>query len=134
MKRSLALSALSREHHTALVWAKRAQHVSDHDLNAFMAKLVAIFEHELEPHFQIEENGLLVALEQQGEHALVERTLAEHRVLRAGIERIEAGDSDALALFGVALAAHVRFEERVLFPAAEERLSPDLLTAISRTQ
>lgn len=132
MKRSLALSALSREHHTALVWAKRAQGVSDPDSNVFMAKLVTIFEHELEPHFRLEETGLLAALDQQGEYALVERTLAEHRALRAGIGRIKAGDPDALIPFGVALAAHVRFEERELFPVAEERLSPDFLMAIGR--
>ncbi len=133
MKRSPALTTLSREHHAALVWAKRAKASSGHETSVLMAQLATFFDHELEPHFQAEENGLLAALEQQGEHALVERTLAEHRALRVGIERIKAGDSDAVSPFGVALAAHVRFEERELFPAAEERLSADLLAAIGRT-
>jgi hypothetical protein len=133
MKRSSALSALSREHHTALVWAKRAQAASDtQDLGALMAKLVTIFEAELEPHFRIEETRLLAALAQCGENGLVERTLAEHRALRAAIDRIRAGDSGAVAPFGAALAAHVRFEERELFPAAEARLSADALAAIAQ--
>jgi hypothetical protein len=132
MKRSPALSALSREHHTALVWAKRAQAVSDpQNLGALMAKLVTIFENELEPHFRVEETRLLAALLQCGERELVERTQAEHRALRAAIARIRAGDAEALAPFGAALAAHVRFEERELFPAAEARLSSEALAAIA---
>jgi hemerythrin-like domain-containing protein len=129
MKRSPALFALSREHHAALVWAKRAKALGGHEPSALMAQLAAFFERELEPHFQAEENGLLAVLAQRCEYLLVERALAEHQALRRAIERIEAGDSEAVLPFGVALAAHVRFEERELFPVAEERLSPDLLAA-----
>ena len=132
MKRSAALADLSREHHTALVWAKRAQASDLRDPQALMASLVGVFAAEIEPHFRREEDKLLEALAQVGLHALVERTLADHAELRAAIERIRAGDTQALAAFGATLAAHVRFEERELFPAAEAALPADMLAAIVR--
>lgn len=133
MKRSSSLLKLSREHHGALVLAKRAQGFgATHSdaAEAFMAQLVATFAGELEPHFRDEENTLLPALQAVGESALVERTLAEHVELRGLIERIKQGDLASLQRFGVALAAHVRFEERELFPAAETVLPPATLFAI----
>lgn len=133
MKRANALADLSREHHTALVWASRAVRVASADGHAaaeVMSALIAVFERELEPHFKIEEAGLLPALHEAGEVALVERTLAEHRQLRATMLRIRDGEAAALAVFGKALQAHVRFEERELFPLAEQRLAPARLAAL----
>lgn len=136
MKRSPALVELSREHHTALVLAKRAQAFGGERSaasDAFAAKLLDTFRHELAPHFRAEEAGLLPALLNAGETALVERTLAEHVELQALATRIAEHEVAALADFGKALAAHVRFEERQLFPAAEEKLAPDLLAAMPST-
>lgn len=132
MKRSDSLLKLSREHHGALVLAKRAQGFAATPAAAdiFMAQLVATFAGELEPHFQDEENTLLPALQAAGENALVERTLAEHAELRGLIDAIAQRDLAALPRFGSALAAHVRFEERELFPAAENILPPETLSAI----
>lgn len=133
MKRSGSLLKLSREHHGALVLAKRAQSFGPTRSDAadvFMAQLVRTFADELEPHFQAEENTLLPALQLAGESALVERTLAEHAQLRELIERIRHCYLSSLQRFGIALAAHVRFEERELFPAAEAVLPPATLTAI----
>lgn len=125
MKRSPALVALSREHHTALVWAKRAQRLDNSAPQALMAQLVAVFDREMEPHFQTEENDLLPALRACGLHDLVDRTLAEHRSLHDEINRIRAGATDAVVVFGKQLEAHVRFEERELFAAAEAVLGGD---------
>ncbi|HET6720832.1 MAG TPA: hemerythrin domain-containing protein [Rhodocyclaceae bacterium] len=133
MKRNDSLLKLSREHHGALVLAKRAQGFGptrSDAADAFMAQLVATFAGELEPHFQDEENTLLPALQAAGENALVERTLAEHAELRGLIDAIAQRDLAALPRFGSALAAHVRFEERELFPAAENILPPETLSAI----
>jgi hemerythrin-like domain-containing protein len=133
MKRSSSLVQLSREHHGALVLAKRAQGFGPSRSDAadeFMARLVGTFADELEPHFQAEENTLLPALKLAGENSLVERTLAEHVELRGLIEAIRHRDLTTLRRFGIALADHVRFEERELFPAAENLLAPDTLFAI----
>ncbi len=122
MKRHPALIALSRDHHTALVWAKRLQRSGEVDPAMLMAQLITVFEHELEPHFRTEESDILPVLQRQGHHALVSQTLEEHRFLRAEIEQIRAGCAQSLVSFGTALAAHVRFEERVMFPAVESAL------------
>lgn len=127
MKRSPALIQLSREHHVALVWAKRAQ-IPQPDPDAFRAQLLDVFDCEINPHFLREETTLLPALEAQGQHQLVAQTHAEHRALREAIERIRAGDATALAPFGQALAEHVRFEERTLFETAEQLLYHRLQT------
>ena len=122
MKRHPSLIALSREHHAALVWAKRAQRSGELDPNVLMVQLIALFERELDPHFATEERDILPILQQRGHHALVTKTLEEHRVLRVEIDRMCAGHAEALATFGAALAAHVRFEEREMFPVVESVL------------
>ncbi|MGE5385780.1 MAG: hemerythrin domain-containing protein [Betaproteobacteria bacterium] len=122
MKRSPALIQLSREHHPALKLAKRAQRLAgqpDEDQVGFMAGAVEIFNREMEPHFQTEEADLLPRLEKAGFIELVRRTLDEHAEIRALIGRLAANDTTSLKRFGDLLEAHVRFEERELFAAAE---------------
>ena len=125
MKRHPALAQLSREHHLALVFAKRLRCVSDDDLDA-LTRLVAevrqIFARDLEPHFLLEEQHLLPALLACGEQAAVEQTLEEHAALRSRARQSDINARENLHRFGDALAEHVRFEERVLFPLAESVL------------
>lgn len=127
MKRHPALQRLSREHHAALVLAKRAQR-----LGSDPAEIAQAFAVELEPHFLAEESGLLLAMEAAGQAALTERTVADHQKLRELAHRIAAGDAPSLPRFGHLLEAHIRFEERELFPCAESILPPELLARIDR--
>lgn len=115
MKRHPKLRALSREHHAALVLARRASRGGD---AALWASVRRAYEAELEPHFRDEELRILPALERAGEHALVARTLADHRRLRE-LATGPATTENAREL-GALLTAHVRFEERTLFPAFEQ--------------
>ena len=123
MKRHPALIALSRDHHTALVWAKRAQRSREADSTVLMAQLITVFDGELDPHFRTEERDILPVLERQGHHTLVAQTLEEHRILRAEVDKMRTGCAESLISFGAALVAHVRFEERIMFPAVESALS-----------
>ncbi len=128
MKRNAALIQLSREHHPALKLAKRAQRLSmapDENLAEFMTGAVEIFNREMEPHFRAEESDLLPRLEKAGFVALVRRTLDEHAELRALIGNLAANDTASIKRFGDLLEAHVRFEERELFAAAELLLASD---------
>ncbi|MBK6657652.1 MAG: hemerythrin domain-containing protein [Proteobacteria bacterium] len=118
MKRSEALTPLAREHHGALVLARRLQRASPDDAG-LLADLRVAWSTLLEPHFRCEEQGLLPALRAAGELQLVERTLAEHQQLRSLMEDIEAGDRAAQRRFGELLHEHVRFEDRQLFERAE---------------
>lgn len=135
MRRAPGLVALSREHHAALVLAKRAQRNSGTEPRSaatFAAELAVIFAGELEPHFRVEEEALLPALARAGEVAAVQRTLDEHAELRGLAAQCAAGEAAGLARFGTALEAHVRFEERELFPLAEAVLTPRELARCAR--
>lgn len=135
MKRHPGLQKFSREHHAALVLAKRAQRLGGGAAEAavrFAAEAAQACSTELEPHFSAEEDGLLPALAAAGETALVNRTLADHEALRALACRLAAGDVAGLRRFGELLAAHVRFEERELYPRAESTLPAEALADIDR--
>jgi hypothetical protein len=130
VKRHVALVRLSREHHAALVLAKRAQRLAGEAgiaATTFAAGIEARFAAELEPHFRVEETRLLPAMISGGAIELVERTSAEHAELRDLARRLGAGDIALVARFAELLAAHVRFEEGELFPAAETMLDAETL-------
>lgn len=135
MKRSKPLLKLSREHHTALVLAKRAQRLAgleSEDAITFVLQLAGIFAQELEPHFQIEEKLLLPALNDAGAVEIAQRTHAEHDELRELLQRIghDAPATTDLGGFGVLLEKHVRFEERELFPLTESLLPTAILATL----
>ncbi|WP_028453732.1 hemerythrin domain-containing protein [Chitinilyticum aquatile] len=115
MKRSPALIHFSREHHPALVLAKRIQRAQADELAGLLPSIT--FLGDLEKHFVEEETQFaptLAALPQ-----LAERFDDDHAALRALMHRLQKGELAALAEFAQRLEAHVRFEERELFPALE---------------
>jgi hypothetical protein len=129
VKRDPRLQGLSSDHHQGLVLARRiARACADGRGDAAEAR--RRFEAELEPHFRAEEELLLPALAAAGEGELVRRTLDDHATLRGHLAAAEAGDPGRLAAFAALLDAHIRFEERELFPAAERRLSADELARV----
>ena len=123
MKRHPDLLQLSREHHGALKLARDARRAAasgDASEMAALAQRVAqVFPVELDPHFCIEEQGILLLLAQAGQHALVARTLADHAELRRLARALATPDADTLLRFAELLSAHVRFEEREVFEAAQ---------------
>lgn len=130
MKRAAGLSGLSRDHHTALVLARRAEHAAasdDRTASVEWQKIAEFFRTDLELHFRIEEQSLLPALADAGEAALVERTLSEHARLR----KLSLESSHRyLQEFSSLLHAHIRFEEQVLFQRAQEILDRPALDAV----
>jgi hemerythrin-like domain-containing protein len=126
MKRSEILQPLSREHHTALTLAKaceRAALSGDNKLVCLACqRAIHAFSNELEPHFQFEEQSLLPLLLGVATQPLVEHTIEDHQQLRAFLGGLQQNDTGALGNFGKRLSAHVRFEERELFPVLESLL------------
>ncbi|WP_018605578.1 hemerythrin domain-containing protein [Uliginosibacterium gangwonense] len=120
MKRSFPLIQLSREHHTALVLAKRAGTcVGDAAASAaLLSRINSEYAPDLLAHFATEERELPGVVAPIAP-SLILRLFNEHSQLRAFLARIHAGDVTALQPFGELLAAHVRFEERELFPCFE---------------
>ncbi len=125
MKRDERLRGLSSEHHTALVIARRAP-------SEPAAWLRARFDGELAPHFAIEEELLLPPLVRAGATDLVDRTLEDHATLRLLVAAAERDDPTARTDFAERLTAHVRFEERELFPACEAHVPAEILAEVAR--
>lgn len=132
MKRHPSLAPLSRDHHRALVEAKRLRSVApDATDNARLAlgkRLLDFCRSELEPHFQEEEVALLPLFARfvKRNDAELTETLLQHVAIRAGVsevaEQIEKGSApqvELLARIGDLLREHVRYEETKLFPAVE---------------
>ena len=123
MKRHPDLLQLSREHHGALKLARDARRAAAsgdaREIGALAQRVAQVFPVELDPHFCIEEQGILVLLARAGQHALVARTLADHAELRRLAEVLATPDADSLLRFADLLGAHVRFEEREVFEAAQ---------------
>lgn len=110
MKRDPRLVPLSREHHAALRLGRQLMAGAGRDaLRTLHAELLA--------HFAEEERSLLPPLHAQGHAAQAERLCREHRELTALFASALHGERQAEA--GQALVAHVRFEERELFPLLE---------------
>lgn len=136
MRRHPALIPLSHDHHHALVQARRARLGADADAGERLRaadETVRFFEAETLEHFREEEERFFPLLAEGGEPPeLVVRALADHCVLHAAIEGLRGGlergevSPEALRALGERLEAHVRLEERELFPLLEERAAAQL--------
>lgn len=133
MKRSEALIPLSHEHHHALFQAKLLRDADE------VAPAIAVFrefwEKEGALHFRIEEEVLLPGsgLDGPSSDEQVARLHDEHLQIRRQVGRVLAGDAslEYLGELGEALTAHVRFEERDLFPRIEAGLDAEQLAGLA---
>lgn len=126
MPRIGALLSLSREHHTSLVMARTARRAANEDGNGVMARAVVMtaaiasieahWHTVMAAHFEKEERLIRIARDTLDPQA-VTRVLAEHaelRILAAGPCELEP--AARLQRFADLVSAHVRYEERTLFP------------------
>jgi quercetin dioxygenase-like cupin family protein len=133
VKRHPALVPLSHDHHHGLAQAKRLR-AGAHAGDALAAArtFLRFFAEETIAHFREEEELLfpLLSDSEEAREPLV-RVLLEHQRLHALAGRlttqVEAAEpaAELMAELGEALEAHIRFEERQLFPLIE-RLLPAL--------
>lgn len=133
MKRTEALKSLSREHHQALFIAHRLREEEGPDV---LAALADFWHEEGRNHFRIEEEILIPGSGLPGpdQDAQVARLFDDHRQIRAQVKEIlgEVASPQQQRELGTALAAHVRFEERELFPRIESMLTPEELDQLAR--
>lgn len=132
MKRSAELTPLSHDHHGALFVALQLKRAEDEAAGEAYAEFIS---GSGERHFRAEESVLLpgwAAADPGADSAMAARVAADHLELRAAGRRL-AGDGltvEELRRVGELLEAHVRFEERELFPLIEERLDDEALGAL----
>src|SRR5688572_29368108 len=139
MKRDEALQPLSRDHHQALHQALRLKRAEQSTAAAALHGMVEFFDAHGALHFRVEEEVLLPAYVRDGgadaADAAIARVLTDHVWIRARIAALrDAADVPVAQVreLGERLDAHVRHEERVLFPAIEQALSPAQLDALAR--
>jgi iron-sulfur cluster repair protein YtfE (RIC family) len=136
-RRHESLIPLSREHQYALLMCLRirqdvAKPPTDADrLRQRAAAVVQFFDEELTLHFKAEEELLFPAMRGWPEAArLIGELQQEHRELESlieGLRRTSAASlADRLAQFAQLLEAHIRKEERALFPIFEQQASAEL--------
>lgn len=137
MKRHAGLQTLSRDHHFALVYAKRLQHYQDAE-EAWLTRNRAVVQERLQDFWK---GALAAHFAAEEEHLPWDRIppiwreqlLQEH----AWIKRLwhaagsaAAPSKEMLAELGKALHDHARWEDRELFPAIEAALAQPELDAL----
>ena len=133
MRRHETLIPLSRDHHNGLLLATRLQQgrkallrLWSHDPFWQAEYVVKFYKDNLVPHFEAEEKILfpLAASHIKGDKRIVKRLLDEHTEMRRMIDFFRHPEEKKLECtleqFGKLLEAHIRCEERELFPMCEE--------------
>ena len=129
LKRSVALTSLSRDHHQALVVAQRLRRATDATAAEAREAFLRYWASHGRVHFRLEEELLFPAYAGHGDaqDPLVLRALGEHAMIRHRADALAAAtftEPGALEQLGAELAAHVRLEEREVFPLIE-RVMPE---------
>ncbi|MEM7245333.1 MAG: hemerythrin domain-containing protein [Acidobacteriota bacterium] len=129
MKRIPGLRPLSDDHHSALVMARQCRLAEPDTAAATWRHVRSARDDHFERHFLLEEEHLVPALEALGEAEHATRIRDDHERLRELLSReeLELGE---LHEFGELLKQHVRYEEREVFAATQERLPDDVLSAL----
>jgi DUF438 domain-containing protein len=138
MKRSEALAILSRDHHQALVVAQKLIRADADTATAARTRFLDFWSPAGRHHFRLEEELLLPAYAAYGDpyHPVVLRVLGDHVAIRAQADRLAAQPDTAVQTlheFGTKFAAHVRLEERELFPLIEDAMPAGELLSLAHT-
>jgi iron-sulfur cluster repair protein YtfE (RIC family) len=144
MKRTPELRTLSEDYHHGLVHARRLRRAAEGD-DAHPAEVVArdfldLWQKDTAIHFRKEEEVLLPVMARYGgdvaQDPLVEM-LEGHARIRGLVMRLSdevvGGKvrAETLREIGEQLEAHIRLEERVVFPLIEESLPEAALTELA---
>lgn len=137
MKRHPDLQKFSSDHHQGLVHARRLRHTASGDepgpIQDTARELLDFWREETSVHFRAEEDVLLPVavchgLEPNSEPVV--RMIVQHTRIRGLVVRLEdelaigLPNPETLRKLGETLEAHIRLEEREVFPLLESEL-PD---------
>ena len=131
MKRHHALIPLSHDHQHALVEAQRLRRAADRadGPSGAATAFIRFFRSSSVPHFREEEEALFpLVIDVEEARELLVQALLDHQRMLALVTALEAGGEirATMRALGERLEAHVRLEERALFPLIE-RVATDTL-------
>ena len=132
IKRKEELVPLSKEHHEGLLfcWKIKQGLGNGTDHQQIASYIQWFWKAHLQEHFRKEEEVLAMHLPKDNE--LVMQMLEEHQQLEAYIRICEmVADEDIFMQLANGLHDHIRFEERILFPFAEQAIDPQIMKAIA---
>jgi iron-sulfur cluster repair protein YtfE (RIC family) len=140
MKRHESLAPLSREHHSALILAQLIKRNAPlykglpETITDKVVYAIQFFKTELKNHFKKEEAMLKkVKAIDPAIAVLADEIVAEHQLLTKLFLSLK-DDSDAEAVLneiGNELQAHIRKEERVLFPLLQKVCTEEILLQLT---
>ena len=132
LKRNENLAKLSRDHHSGLLFCwKIRQGVKYHIEPDRMISYVKYFwDHHFATHFKEEEEFLFSQIQDD----VVQKALDDHQKIKISVDKIGVSgmesEDDVLLELADMVDDHIRFEERVLFPHLQEKLSEEQLELI----
>ena len=134
IKRNEHIAKLSRDHHASLMFCWKLRQGLRYGVSSGrMVPYVHYFlnQHFL-PHFTEEEKILFAPLQDQ----TVQKAIDEHVIILANVRKIlSSGKEDQhkeLTELADLVDGHVRYEERILFPHLEKKLTEDQLIEIGK--
>jgi hemerythrin-like domain-containing protein len=137
VKRDPALVSLSHDHHHALFLAQALRRAEETTVSSTRRAVLDFWRDHGREHFRVEEEILFPAFAGHGDphDPLLARALCEHAVIRHWIDTLTDDAArplrpERLHELGELLAAHVRLEERELFPLIEATLPAPVLAAL----
>jgi iron-sulfur cluster repair protein YtfE (RIC family) len=134
IKRNKNIAKLSRDHHASLMFCWKLRHgIKFQILPERMINYVTYFTtNHLNPHFKEEEEILFAPLKDDK----VQRAINEHVLIKNIIQKIpdlsQENQIKELAALADLVDAHVRYEERILFPHLEKELTEEQLENIGK--
>ena len=140
-RRHDSLIPLTHDHHHALAQTRRlrgAAKDNERELLRQSQAFLDFFHDETVSHFREEEEVVFpLAVEDERAKEVLARVMMEHLQIRALATRLEVEVTESRVTpesateLATALDAHIRFEERKVFPLLEEVVADDQLSAIS---
>jgi iron-sulfur cluster repair protein YtfE (RIC family) len=135
MKRHPAIEQLSRDHHVALVLARRLTRAVEADAEEVLNAFLGYWRSDGREHFREEEEILLPTFAGFADPDLpiVAQSLIDHVRIRRLAAEVggERPTLDVLHTLGRRLEQHVRREERELFPLIEQVVPESVLVRLT---
>jgi len=127
------MEKISKDHHASLLFCwKLRQGIKYHVAVGRLVQYVQYFwANHFSTHFKEEEEFLFKPLKDE----VVQKAINDHQKIKTFIDQAtiaETGNNDLLVQLVELVDQHVRYEERILFPHLEKKLSGEQLETIGK--